>query len=130
MHALVQSLLVLAAISETDVKALLLEVLLLRMVERAARIVIMPGCMNARMGQHRQLVDNKPLFVDACIFEDVWSFSGEPQRGRGPRKPWRALKRIYTEDSGDELHVAMTKKRVQEHNNDAEDNVLLSSIWE
>ncbi|BDA48058.1 hypothetical protein COCOBI_11-3150 [Coccomyxa sp. Obi] len=45
------------------------------------------------------------------------------QRGRAPRKPRRALKRIYREDSDDELHNAMTKKRDLEQNDDAEEDV-------
>lgn len=60
----------------------------------------------------------------------VWSCSGEARRGRGQRKPRRALKRIYREDSDDELHNAKTKKKDWERNDEAEDDVLLSSIWD
>lgn len=91
-------------------------------------MVIMPGSVDARMGQ--QLVNNKPLMCMHAYIGKCGDLSGQPQRGRATRKPRRALKRIYRDDSDDTLDNAMTKKRDWQQNDDAEVNVLLSSIWD
>ena len=69
---------------------------------------------------------------DSMMLIDLGCCSGEGARGRGrgrvPRKPQRALKRIYREDSDEDPSARKTGTKPWEQK-DSDEDVLLSSIW-
>ena len=72
--------------------------------------------------------------LSSCLLPSLitWNCSGDAPRGRGrgraPRKPRRALKRIYKEDSDEEPYGKKAAPKPWEQE-DPEEDVLLSSIW-